>query len=378
MTQLPKRPVQYLSLKELKLDGNNPRFGMERGNRANQTDILDYIVENFGIEDVLSSLAYNGYFDAEPLIAIKNEDGTFTIVEGNRRLSACLILASDERAKNQSNRAKQFDQDVLNKWHNDPKVPVHVFDNQDEIKNLNAYLGVRHITSAKAWDSYAKAAWIDRVVSSGEMTLEQICEVTGDKNRTIKRLLEGYYFVNQLIDEGRFNPKDSARKGRGSNPNFPFSWIYTLLDYSPVREHLNLEEFEAKNDRPIPQERIREASNVIRYMFGDRSAGINPSIRDSRQIGNLANALGDPIQREQLARGKSIEEIERLSKPVIDQFISAITSAKDEISLATSIANQRKIESADLPDALEEARAVANMASALFKTLRDMDEPEQF
>ncbi|WP_244235613.1 hypothetical protein, partial [Pseudomonas aeruginosa] len=231
----------YVKLKDLNLDSRNPRFGIEKGQRGNQADILDFIVENFGVEDVISSLAYNGYFAAEPLIARRESDGTLTVVEGNRRLSACLMLANSDRAKNQRRRAQEYVDTKKINWTEETEVPVHIVDHKDkEALRLHAYLGVRHIMSAKAWDSYAKAAWIDEVVSSGEMTLAEIGQVTGDKNRTIQRLLEGYHFVNQLIAEGLFLPGNSLKKGRGSNPDFPFSWVYTLLDYSPVREWLDL------------------------------------------------------------------------------------------------------------------------------------------
>lgn len=376
MNELENRPVAQIELSKLQLDGENPRFGTARGDRRNQTDILDYIVENFGIEDVLSSLAYNGYFEAEPLIAKDNGDNSFTVVEGNRRLSACLILTQDERAKNQLHRLKQFPPEVARRWSDNPSVPVHIFNTDDDLSKLNAYLGVRHITSAKAWDSYAKAAWIDSVVRTGEMTLEQICEVTGDKNRTIKRLLEGYYFINQLIESGQFLPKNSARKGRGSNPDFPFSWVYTLLDYAPVRDYLKLEDFDSTKTQPIAEERIRDASSIVTYMFGDRSSSRNPAIRDSRQLGSLAVAISDPVQREMLARGKSISEIEKLTKPALDQIIASLTTAKEEINSASSVVNSGKLEESQIADVEQQSKEVARLAAALYKNIRGMGEPE--
>ena len=50
--------VNRVQLKELLLDDTNPRFGLQdRG--AGQEQILDLIVEKFGVNDVLSSLAVN-------------------------------------------------------------------------------------------------------------------------------------------------------------------------------------------------------------------------------------------------------------------------------------------------------------------------------
>lgn len=376
MSETAERPVEYIELDKLLLDAENPRFGVAKGARRNQKEILDYIVENFGIDDVLSSLAYNGYFDAEPLIARKNDDGTYTIIEGNRRLSACLILSHSSRANNQLQRTSQFSKEVLEKW-SEPgiTIPVHVFGKTDNLNKLNAYLGVRHITSAKAWDSYAKAAWIDSVVSTGEMTLSEIAEVTGDKNNTIQRLLEGYYFVNQLIKSGDFIPENSNRKGRGSNPEFPFSWIYTLLNYARVRDHLKLAEFDEKNQKPVPHDRVREASNIVRYMFGDRSSAQNGAITDSRQLGALATAVSDPVQRDLLERGKSIDEIIKQTRPSIDQLTSSLMTCKEELISAAGLVNSGDIPAEDAEKVLAQARDVANLAAALFRSIKNLDEP---
>lgn len=368
-----KVPILYIALDKLRLDSRNPRFGVEKGGRGNQVDILDFIVENFGVEDVISSLAYNGYFEAEPLIARRELDGTFTVVEGNRRLSACLILAGADRATNQKKRFADVLKSKKTDWNEKAEIPVHVFEAGDNSLKLNAYLGVRHIMSAKAWDSYAKASWIDDVVSSGEMTLQQIAEVTGDKNRTIQRLLEGYYFINQLRDEGLFIPADSLRKGRGSNPDFPFSWVYTFLDYSPVRNYLNLGEFDPTNKKPIPKGKTADSAAAISYMFGDRSKARNGLISDSRQLGALANAIADPNKRELLRAGKTIEQIEALSKSPIDQFAISMSEAENALTSALKIVSEGGLEKNDAALMLNKTRDIAQLSASLFRSLRDLD-----
>lgn len=371
--------TQNVSLKDLYLDARNPRFGVEKGQRGNQTEILDFIVENFGVEDVISSLAYNGYFAAEPLIARREQDGTLTVVEGNRRLSACLMLAGSERARNQRRKAQEYIGSMKFPWTEDTPVPVHIVDHKDkESLRLHAYLGVRHIMSAKAWDSYAKAAWIDEVVSNGEMSLAEIAQVTGDKNRTIQRLLEGYYFVNQLITEGLFSPGNSLRKGRGSNPEFPFSWVYTLLDYSPVREWLELEGNDPTNQKPIKAGKTADSAALISYMYGDKSKGRIAAIKDSRQLGLLANAIADPVKREYLSQGKTIENIEELSRAPSDQVARALSLAKEQLAAALAVISSGGLSERDAELLQTTSKDVANLAGSLHRALRDLGEPESF
>lgn len=371
--------TDYVKLKDLNLDARNPRFGIEKGQRGNQTEILDFIVENFGVEDVISSLAFNGYFAAEPLIARREADGTLVVVEGNRRLSACLMLANADRAKNQRRRAQEYVEAKKFPWSEDTEVPVHIVNHKDkEALRLHAYLGVRHIMSAKAWDSYAKAAWIDEVVSSGEMTLAEIAQVTGDKNRTIQRLLEGYHFINQLIEEGLFQPGNSLRKGRGSNPDFPFSWVYTLLDYNPVREWLDITGNDPTNKKPIKPNKTADSASLVGYMFGDKNRNRIAAIKDSRQLGLLANAVSDPVKREYLEQGATIEQIEELSRAPADQLARALNAAQASLSAALSISSSGGISGRDLTSLVAKSKEVASLGASLFKTLRDMDEPESF
>ena len=114
-------------LTDLHFDARNPRFGPTETPFKDETKVLDYIVETFGVEDVLSSLAVNGYFESEPLIGIKEagKEGIH-ILEGNRRLAACLILDRDPRSKNQKRRREYYGI-IHSKHDNKPVNPVPVF-----------------------------------------------------------------------------------------------------------------------------------------------------------------------------------------------------------------------------------------------------------
>ena len=65
--------IEWHGLDKLHLDTRNPRFGGQAGKLTSEIDVLDSIVETFGVEDVLSSLAVNGFFDAEPLVGLRSK-----------------------------------------------------------------------------------------------------------------------------------------------------------------------------------------------------------------------------------------------------------------------------------------------------------------
>ena len=319
-----------LPLSQLILDRENPRFGNLGGGSSSQADILDHIVEKFGVDDVLSSLAVNGYFDAEPLVCRKPvANNYYTVVEGNRRLAACLILAGDERASRQVKRKEQYQKIWLKhgKKQIDP-VPIIIFDSEVQEQEILSYLGVRHIASAQPWDSYAKASWVAKVVEQSGLSLEDVALMIGDQHKTISRMLEGFYFIQQLIETGNFRPEDSVRKGRGSVTEYPFSWVYTMLGYSSIRKFLDLvEETPAAN--PVKTQNLSKASLVTKSMFGDRSKGKSAAISDSRELGDLASAFANPEKVSMIEQGKTIEEITRLSKPIDERLRQGLAQIRE-------------------------------------------------
>lgn len=170
---------ETIALEDLLLDTKNARFGGEKGDRKEQADILDHIVSTFGVDDVLSSLSVNGFFQAEPLVGRRDKySGKVIVVEGNRRLSACLMLAGDMRAARQETKAAH----ARKVWASNEKpsidpLPVIVYGPSSHKKELLSYLGVRHIASSLSWDSYAKAAWIAEVIETGDLELKDVAEM---------------------------------------------------------------------------------------------------------------------------------------------------------------------------------------------------------
>jgi uncharacterized protein (DUF2132 family) len=69
---LPPEGERYF-LEELHFDLGNPRYGTRAGTFTDESQVVDHIVEMFGIDDLLSSISVNGFFDSEPLVGVKNQ-----------------------------------------------------------------------------------------------------------------------------------------------------------------------------------------------------------------------------------------------------------------------------------------------------------------
>ena len=153
----------------------------------------------------------------------------------------------------------------------------------------------------------------------------------GDQHRTINRMLEGYYLVQQLVQGGQFIPENSARKGRGSVTDYPFSWVYTMLGYSAIRALLNLGIEDAHED-PLAAEHLDDAGLMLRTMFGDKAKGRNAAIDDSRKLGNLASALAHPEKARLLEQGRNLDDIERLTQPIEKRLRDGLAGVREELN----------------------------------------------
>ena len=365
--------VNRIQLKDLLLDDTNPRFGLQdRG--SSQEQILDLIVEKFGVNDVLSSLAVNGYFEAEPLVCRRmRESRKAVVVEGNRRLAACLIITGDRRASNQTRRSANFSK-LWNDHGRRPIDPVPAITftagAEEQETAILSYLGVRHIASAQPWDSYAKAAWIARVVEDNALGVRGVSKMLGDQHRTVNRMLEGYYLVQQLTRKGHFNQQDSIRRGRGSVTDYPFSWIYTVLGYRTVRDFLGLGDGDASPD-PVDECHLDKASLLLRSMFGDRSRGRNAAIDDSRQLGPFAAVFANRQKVRLLEQGKELTDIEDLAQPIDKRLSTGLGDVRDTLGDLVVRVSEQDVQADTANELLSDMKAVRKLAADLEKRLQE-------
>ena len=325
-------------IKDLLLDDSNPRFGeLERG--VEQATLVDLIVDKFDVSDLLSSLSMNGFFAAEPLVCTRRPDDSLVVREGNRRLCACIILTGDARAVRQEKLTTRFD--AAWRANGSPSVepvPVLVFDEHDAAsEKMLSYLGVRHISAAQPWDSYAKASWVAKISESTNLPVSKISEMIGDQHSTVIRLLEGYRFVRQLIEADLFRPSDSQRRGRGSVTEYPFSWVYTVLGFRATRDFCGLGEISG-DPQPIPEDSMENAATVLIAMFGNRSIGRSAAVQDSRQLSDLAKAFADPEKVALLRSGKDLTTVLDTTKPIGQKLEDNLSLSRDLLSdLASSV-----------------------------------------
>lgn len=151
---------------DLELDSTNPRLP-ESAQRGSQSQLLQHLFEHDVLEEIAQSYADNGFFPHEPLIVLRtrSKQSRYTVLEGNRRLAALMILLRLPVAGGQT-----FSGVALNGAQAEAlsEVPCFAIASRDEV---HAFLGFRHIGGIKTWEAEAKARYllleIDRAASQG-------------------------------------------------------------------------------------------------------------------------------------------------------------------------------------------------------------------
>lgn len=165
-------PTKRLSVANLLLDERNPRLG--RGaNGLSSREIVQYLFDHDKALDVARSIATRGYFENEPLLAVR-ENGRHVVVEGNRRLAALKAIREPELLGNKRKQvqflARNVDLDAI------ARVPVTIAPDRRATDRL---LAGRHIgTPVLAWRAENRANFILSKLEEG-YDVDQIRERLG-------------------------------------------------------------------------------------------------------------------------------------------------------------------------------------------------------
>ncbi|WP_080938133.1 ParB N-terminal domain-containing protein [Aeromonas hydrophila] len=153
-----------LSVSNIRLDRDNPRIPSYSAIR-NQTDIISYMFENEKILRLAAKITDKGFICHDPIYVVKEGD-YYTVVEGNRRVTAlkCLIdpdLAPTVQARNRLSKHKNsLGVDLIE------KIEVYVAPSRHDVENVLFEL---HAEGKLQWNRQQKNKFIAGVgINNGE------------------------------------------------------------------------------------------------------------------------------------------------------------------------------------------------------------------
>ena len=278
-----QQDIQYLPLDELDFDPQNPRFSRYFANDPQPEDhIVERMIKNENIQELMGSIAEQGYFSGEPLLVAKNGK-RYIVVEGNRRLTAVKLLRGDISKELPS--IKQLRETAKNI---PPEtIPCIVF---PERKDILRYLGYRHITGAKRWDSLSKARYLEELRQTFfadkplEAQLKSIAQEIGSKSSYVAQMLTGLTVFERARDTKFYGLQ------RIPEDDVDFGVLTTALSRTAIAQYIGLE---SPRDIEAKQLNATHAKDLFAWMFAQNEQG-NTILGESRHIGKLAAVVANP------------------------------------------------------------------------------------
>ena len=226
-----KLEIINIPLANLLLDNNNPRLAGENL-KNDQNEILSKMYYE-DLDELAGSLAVHGFLPEEPIIVVPEDsrdfdavnkdnvaDYNYIVIEGNRRVSSIKLLL-DESLRTMLDIDEDFPKISSPEIKDNLQtIPAIVY---RERKNVDAYLGIRHIAGNRKWDAYAKARYIyDKVEQcrhndgmTTSQAIDTIKKQIADRKDTILKLYV-YYCLFNIIDQEIVNYQSKHIKERFS------------------------------------------------------------------------------------------------------------------------------------------------------------------
>lgn len=351
--------IDMVPVENLLLDHANPRLS-SGVDGPSQEALLKEMYQRYHLDDLIWSLAKNGYFSEEPLIAVESGtspagDKQYTVVEGNRRLAALRILLFEhDRKLVDLDGLPKPSMEVLEKLN---PVPVKVYSSREEIV---PYMGVRHIVGVRPWGSLSKARYIRHLRERG-VSIPEIKGMVGiRRGDVVQRWLLALYVLEQAN-------KVADEPWREAEEDFYFSFLYTSLGYSNVRQYVQLTPENYEDPKPEPVS-AQARGNLVSHMTDLYGKPSQPGLRkvsESRQIKQLAAVYGSPDALEALRSGYSLQDAYRKAGGELLELVDHLRNADRELGYANALAPHHKGEL----DALKVAKRCWEAAKAVLETL---------
>jgi hypothetical protein len=320
--------IKYASVDDLMLDPLNPRLGRTTVRAdLSQSKILD-LMKDWSLDELGVSFVENGFWPQEALLVIRERlygKPSLVVVEGNRRLAALKFLS---QAVNGESVDKKW-RDIVAEKRPSRKLFERVpYLQVNSRKDVEAFLGFRHVTGIKEWKPAEKAEYIAKLVEEG-MEYAEVMRKIGSKTATVRQNYISYRLLLQMENQENISIKHVEDK---------FSVLFLSLRTDGVQKYLDIdikaEPHTAR--RPVPKDHLKNLERFALWLFGDDKRP--PVVKDSRQVDDFGRILESK---------KAIAYLERTERPSFDiahqlaggdepEVIRQIDQASDNLEAALS------------------------------------------
>lgn len=269
--------VEIIETSKIDFDPENPRF--YRLNDAHSVEaVIEEMLDDENVQDLMLSIGQKGYFPGEPLLVIPNGE-RYIVVEGNRRLAAVKLLNGEVVAPTRRKNGVKAIQDEV-AVEPPTTLPCLIYENRRDVLR---YLGYRHITGIKEWDSLSKAKYLAQLREEFYPELPQVQQMKvlakdiGSRSDYVAQLLTALALYTRAENAKFFNLPIEAK-------DVEFSYITTALNYKNITNWLGLE---GRDDLSMPALSEENLKKAFSWMFAKDQKG-QTIIGESRNLDSIA------------------------------------------------------------------------------------------
>lgn len=326
---LPLHEACLISPEHLCFNTENPRLTVQYGLKKNASDheVIMVLKKVADIDELLLSIASNGYIKIEPMI-VMGEKPPYRVLEGNRRLAALKLLKDSELARKCRISIPEISVDLDQELR---EVLVYRVEAESQAR---AFIGFKHINGPHKWDSLAKAKFAADWSREGKSVTE-ISRYIGDSFLTVKKMLHGWFVLEQAEKNDLFTIED-----RYPSRKFAFSHLYVGLTRGQIRKFLGLDSSFSKaenKDDPIPDEKLPELKKLMNWIYGSAKDDIKPVIASQNpDLKNLAEVLDKPKAMAMLEKTNDLSKAYAELTPAEQVFEKALYQAESSAKQASA------------------------------------------
>lgn len=289
--------IELLNVKDLDFDPQNPRFSRYFDlEQQPEAEVVERMVKAENVQELMGSIGEQGYFGGEPLL-VAHSGHKKIVVEGNRRLAALKLLLGYIAPKSA---LPSIDAIRAEAKPAPTEVECIVFDDR---KDILRYLGYRHITGAKKWDSLSKARYLKQLRDefySGLSDDEQhraIAKEIGSRKDYVAQMLAGLNVFE------RAQAADFYGMQRVRAEDVDFGVLTTALSYSNISEYVGLSSRTDTAGENLEDEHIKD---LLSWVFAQDQQG-DTILGESRNLRKLSAVIANDVAREKLKKDGNLE-----------------------------------------------------------------------
>lgn len=350
---------KQIEVESLRLDPENPRLPESLRRENDEKSVLDWMLTDATLIDLVASIAENGFFEGEPIIVMPGEvEGSYIVLEGNRRLAAIKLLQNPSLASRYPVSLEELSKKARDKNSIPTVIWAFVCSERREVEN---YLGFRHISGVKQWPVLSKARYLTHLYqrrlkegrSADPQLFRELAREIGSKAPYVRRLLYGFRLFSE-IEQKKFYRIEGLEE-----ETFDFTLITdAATKYSEIATYLGLD-FE--KDDPLDglrQDRLRE---VAHWLYEKLPGTARTRVGSSHNLTVLSRVLKNEASRNAFVfENKSLEAAALLSGMAEDNFRDLLDKVMDYMQQTFNTVNQIHVPTQKDLDVLENIRTTAD------------------